>query len=62
MTDVDKTPDAEKQYHYQVKLSPAVWALAEELRARLGLRSVSKLIERLINDAHESLGRWPKED
>lgn len=53
MTDVHKTPDAEKQYFHQVKLSPALWAKAEGMRARSGLRSVSKLIEKLINDAHD---------
>jgi len=52
MTD-KKMPDTEKQPFHQVKLSPIVWARAEGIRARSGLRSINKLIEKLVNDAHE---------
>jgi len=62
MTDVDKKQPADRQYLHQAKLTTDSWAKAESMRARLGLRSVNKLIERLINDAHESLGAWTKED
>ena len=51
MTD-KKMPNTEKHFH-QVKLSPVVWARAEGIRARSGLRSINKLIEKLVNDAHE---------
>jgi len=37
-----------------VRIPSSTWALAEELRARLGLRSVAKLVEKLVLDTHNT--------